>query len=116
MGVLRGVEADDLDGGRDDGRGYRSLLSGPEPEVRHFGGRDEEREFLAATLRSLVERGRPEEVCLVARTNALIRERIRPLAEEPRASRTRSSTGAGSGRTAASGWRPCTGSRAWSSR
>ncbi|QDV37674.1 UvrD-helicase domain-containing protein [Tautonia plasticadhaerens] len=79
MGVLRGVEADDLDEGRDGERGYRSLLSGSEPEVHHFGGRDEEREFLAATLRSLVEARQPEEVCLVARTNSLIRNEYAPL-------------------------------------
>ena len=79
MGVLRGIVADDLDEGRDDERGYRSLLSGTEPEIHHFGGRAEERDFLAATLRSLVEKRRPEEVCLVARTNSLIRKEYAPL-------------------------------------
>jgi superfamily I DNA/RNA helicase len=79
MRILHGVEVDDLDEGRDDERGYRSLLSGPEPEVHHFGGRAEEREFLAATIRSLAAERQPETICLVARTNSLIRDEYGPL-------------------------------------
>src|SRR5262249_12605015 len=40
--VLRGLEADDLDGGRDDATGYKALLSGPRPEVHHFPTREQE--------------------------------------------------------------------------
>lgn len=79
MRILHGVEVDDLDEGRDDERGYRSLLSGPEPEVHHFGSKAEEREFLAATIRSLAAERRPETICLVARTNSLIRDEYGPL-------------------------------------
>ena len=79
MPILQGVEADDLDGKRDDERGYRSLLSGPEPEARHFSNRNEERDFLATTIRSLVKERKPEEICLVARTNSLIRDEYGPL-------------------------------------
>jgi len=79
MPILQGVEADDLDGQRYDERGYRSLLSGPEPEARHFSNRNEERDFLATTIRSLVKERKPEEICLVARTNSLIRDEYGPL-------------------------------------
>ncbi|MGO9921584.1 MAG: UvrD-helicase domain-containing protein [Isosphaeraceae bacterium] len=74
MRILHGIEVDDLDGERDDERGYRSLLTGPEPEVHHFASRNEERDFLVATLKSLVEERKPDELCLVARTNSLIRD------------------------------------------
>ncbi len=79
MPLLQGVEADDLDGQRDDERGYRSLLSGAEPEARHFSNRNEERDFLATTIRNLVKERKPEEICLVARTNSLIRDEYGPL-------------------------------------
>jgi superfamily I DNA/RNA helicase len=65
---------DDLDGQRDDARGYRSLLTGPEPEVQIFATRNEEREFLAAVLKELTQQRKAEDICLVARTNSLIRD------------------------------------------
>jgi superfamily I DNA/RNA helicase len=74
MYILEGVDADDLDGQRDDARGYRSLLTGPEPEVHHFTTRNEEREFLTAFLKDLTQQRRAENICLVARTNSLIRD------------------------------------------
>ena len=74
MSILQGVEVDDLDGQRDDARGYRSLLTGPEPEVHHFASRNEEREFLAAFLKDLTQKRKAEDICLVARTNSLIKE------------------------------------------
>jgi superfamily I DNA/RNA helicase len=74
MRILREVAVDDLDGERDDDRGYRSLLTGPEPEVHHFAGRGDEHAFLAATLKDLTQERRPEEICLVARTHSLIKE------------------------------------------
>jgi superfamily I DNA/RNA helicase len=74
MNILRGVAVDDLDGERDDARGYRSLLTGPEPEVHSFATRNEEREFLAAFLKDLTQTRKAEDSCVVARTNSLIRE------------------------------------------
>ena len=79
MPILQGVEVDNLDGQRDDERGYRSLLSGPEPEARHFSNRNEERDFLATAIRSLVKERKPEEIYLVARTNSIIRDEYGPL-------------------------------------
>jgi hypothetical protein len=33
MAVLAGVEIDDLDGEKEDEKGYKSLMSGPRPEI-----------------------------------------------------------------------------------
>ena len=74
MRILRGIEVDDLDGERDDERGYRSLLTGSEPEIHHFSSHNQERAFLLTTLKGLLEERKPEDICLVARTNSLIRD------------------------------------------
>ena len=42
VALLHGVEVDDLDGGKDTTRGYKSLLHGAPPEVKLLGGFDEE--------------------------------------------------------------------------
>jgi superfamily I DNA/RNA helicase len=77
--LLHGVEADDLDGDRDDDRGDRSLLSGPTPEISHFKTRPDEKEHLAEAIRGLLEARPPEEICLVARTAKLIRDDYEPM-------------------------------------
>lgn len=77
--LLGGAEADDLDGGRDEGQGYRSLLSGPAPEVRQFASRRTERESLARTLKDLLADRPPEDICLAARTARLVAEEYQPL-------------------------------------
>jgi superfamily I DNA/RNA helicase len=79
MAVLHGVEIDDLDGERDDNRGYKSLLSGPAPEVRRFASRSEERDFLGGKLKELLNGHSPEEICLVARTNRMLKEDCQPV-------------------------------------
>jgi superfamily I DNA/RNA helicase len=78
-GVLRGVEADDLDGQKDTGKGYTSLLSGPKPEYRHFTTAREEQEFLAARLGELLKERPAEEICLVARTAKLLKDEYQSL-------------------------------------
>jgi superfamily I DNA/RNA helicase len=65
MGLLRGVEVDDLDAGADSQAGYQSLLSGPAPELRHFKTLGEEQAFLRRTLEELVAERPAEEICLV---------------------------------------------------
>jgi superfamily I DNA/RNA helicase len=72
--MLRGLEVDDLDGGRDDEVGYRALLSGPQPETHHFPGREEEQTFLGERLHDLLKDRRPEDICLVARTTKQVKE------------------------------------------
>ena len=79
MAVLAGVEIDDLDGGREDEKGYKSLLTGPRPEARHFGTRPEELEYVGARIKELVGQRPAEHVCLVARTNKLLRDDYQPM-------------------------------------
>ena len=67
MRVLSGETFDDLDEGQDSPAGYRSLLSGPAPMVRGFGGEDEEITWLAAQIDDLLQGGvAPESICVVA--------------------------------------------------
>ncbi|MCU0255096.1 MAG: AAA family ATPase [Acidobacteria bacterium] len=49
--LLEGREIDDLDGGVDTLRGYRSLRSGVAPELRHFEREAEESEFIVRRVR-----------------------------------------------------------------
>jgi len=77
--VLTGASADDLDGGLDDGKGYRSLLAGPKPDCRHFATAREEQEFLAGRLHSLLKDCLPEEICLVARTAKTLKDDYQSL-------------------------------------
>lgn len=79
MAMLQGIEVDDLDGEQDSDQGYTSLLSGPQPEVHRFSSRAEELDFLGGRVAELLEQRRPEDICLVARTNKLIRDEYRPL-------------------------------------
>lgn len=79
MTMLLSVEIDDLDGERDDVRGYKSLLSGPAPEVRRFASRTEERSFLGGKLKKLLSGRSAEEICLVARTNKMLKEDYQPI-------------------------------------
>jgi superfamily I DNA/RNA helicase len=77
--MLQGLEVDDLDGEQDSGRGYTSLLSGPQPEVYHFGSPVEEQDFLSQRLGELMEKRPPEDICMVARTNKMVRDTCQSL-------------------------------------
>ncbi len=79
MAMLEGVEIDDLDGGQEEQTGYRSLLTGPRPEARHFGTRPEELEYLGVRIKELVVHRPAEHVCLVARTNKLLSADYQPM-------------------------------------
>ena len=74
VAMLEGMEADDLDGGPDDQNDYRSLLSGPKPEIHCFDSTNEEHDFLAKRVGGLLEDYSPEEICIVARTTAMVKE------------------------------------------
>jgi superfamily I DNA/RNA helicase len=71
VGLLEGVPFDDLDGGVDTQKGYRSLLHGVDPEVRHFESFADEVKFLGSYLEALDAQGL-RRTCLVARTNQLV--------------------------------------------
>lgn len=73
VALLKGVNVDDLDGGADTTKGYRSLLQGPVPEILHFKTQEEE---LSAVLNRIKECSgdeyRSSTVCLAFRTNRLV--------------------------------------------
>ena len=74
--MLAGMDVDDLDGSSDREDGYKSLLSGPVPQIETFKTPEEERQFLEKTLPDLSARHGQESVCLVARTNKLLKEYV----------------------------------------
>ncbi|HPE69725.1 MAG TPA: 3'-5' exonuclease, partial [Thermotogota bacterium] len=75
MRILQGEEFDDLDDGVDDGKGYRSLFSGPQPQLENFPTQQEELEFIVSVVKEQQEKGTDiRDICLVARTNAILRE------------------------------------------
>lgn len=78
VGLLEGVRIDDLDGGHDSSRGYRSLMHGALPEVRRFEAFEEEADAIVAWIR---DGGSAHEVCLAARTNKL-RDRYKQALED----------------------------------
>jgi len=82
VSLLEGRDFDDLDGGRDTQKGYRSLLRGQPPRLEGFTTFEKEAEFLAAYLKELQSSGEPlQNVCLAARTKALL-EKYRSALEE----------------------------------
>ena len=80
--MLEGVEIDDLDGAREEEQGYTSLLTGPIPDVRHFANQSEELKYLGKAVKELLKQRCPEEICLVARTNKIVREDYQPFLKE----------------------------------
>lgn len=67
--LLEDREIDDLDGGRDDNRDFKSLTHGPEPRLRHFDDRSEQANWIARYLKEMSERGeRLRGTCIVTRT------------------------------------------------
>lgn len=75
VSLLKGVKVDDLDGGIDDQKGYKSLLHGIAPDVRQFDTFQKEVEFIADYLKKIENKtGSIKEVCLVARTNNLLKQ------------------------------------------
>lgn len=71
VGLLEGVPIDDLDGGTDSQRGYRSLIQGQLPTVTPFDSFAEEVEALVQFTSALSE-AELASTCLVARTNRLV--------------------------------------------
>ena len=74
--LLEDRKIDDLDGGEDDNRGFKSLTHGPKPRLTHFDSNDEQADHIAEYLRAVAARadgsadgGKPMRgVCVVART------------------------------------------------
>ena len=75
VNLLKGVSFDDLDGGLDDQKGYKSLVHGVVPAVENFASFQEEVDFISNYLEKVEsEGGTLSEVCLVARTHELLKQ------------------------------------------
>lgn len=73
--LLDGRPIDDLDGGTDDQKGYRSLVHGTKPQVQRCSNFAKESEFLARRINELTADGTPlSSCCLVARTHSLLEQ------------------------------------------
>lgn len=69
VGLLEDREIDDLDGGRDDNRNFKSLTHGPEPRLHHFGNRSEQANWIAQYMKEMSQRDEPlRGACVVTRT------------------------------------------------
>lgn len=66
--LLGDAAVDDLDGGSDSTAGYRSLYTGPEPEVHRLASLAAETAFVVERVRALTDTGPAEEIAVVART------------------------------------------------
>jgi superfamily I DNA/RNA helicase len=75
IALLEDCEIDDLDGGRDDHKGYRSLLHGDFPEVRKLPSFEEEVVVIEERIRQLAADDFPlSSICVVARTQVLLEQ------------------------------------------
>ena len=80
--LLDGREIDDLDGGLDDHKGFKSITHGPSPQVILFDSAGQQSEFIARWLGDLAGRGESlRSTCIVARTRAE-RDSVRQAIEE----------------------------------
>jgi len=73
MNVLKGMTFDDLDGGKDTAKGYRSLSHGDVPTVNVYNTFAEETVDLIRLIQEKFDSGlEPMEICVVTRTNKLL--------------------------------------------
>lgn len=73
VSLLEGRDIDNLDGGSDNLKGYKSLLQGPEPKISACADFAKECETVATRIASLLDAGAlPASICVVARTNDLL--------------------------------------------
>jgi hypothetical protein len=79
VGLLDGVEIDDLDGGTDNTVGYRSLYTGPEPDVRHVRAEGEQADFLVERVRALLADTPAEEIAVVSKLRTQVRAAAQAL-------------------------------------
>jgi superfamily I DNA/RNA helicase len=71
--VLQGEAIDDLDGGEDTSGDYRSLMHGQAPVVQGFESQREELDRMVQEIQRMREQGEAlQDICVVARTNALV--------------------------------------------
>ena len=81
--LLEGVTVDDLDGGVDDQKAYKSLIRGVDPTVKCLRSFSEEVDFINAYLKRMEAQGcSPREACLVARHNDILKQYESPLSQK----------------------------------
>lgn len=74
VSLLEGKPIDDLDGGLDSSKGYKSLMQGMAPEIRNFPSMSEELDFLQEILTQKKNEGTLSGACLVARTKTILED------------------------------------------
>ena len=75
INLLKGLSFDDLDGGEDNLKGYKSLLHGAAPLIKHFTGFGDDARYLVEYIKNLIATGEEvNSICLVARTNEMLRQ------------------------------------------
>ena len=72
VSVMEGVEVDDLDEGLDSLKGYRSLFSGPDPELEGVASQEAELDLIALHVETMPEDVSQSSICVLARTNRLV--------------------------------------------
>lgn len=73
VNLLNGISFDDLDDGHVDEKGYKSLISGPAPDIKNFTSFDEEVHFIIQRIKQIEGQDEdPKNICIVARTNRLL--------------------------------------------
>lgn len=82
VALLEGREIDDLDGGSDDNRRYKSLSHGPVPEVLESGNADEAITLAVERIAAWVAEPEPPTVCVMAPTLRLRDEVARVLGKK----------------------------------
>lgn len=81
MHVLKGIPFDDLDGGLDNAKGYRSLTHGDSPIVEIYDTYGQEAAALTNHIQEQIQAGiEPMEICVVARTNKMLDDYAAALA------------------------------------
>ncbi len=70
--VLEDIPIDDLDGGQDSSKDYRSLMHGERPEIQGFSNIKEEAKGIVEKIRALQDSGEaPHDICVTARTRRI---------------------------------------------
>ncbi|MDZ7697616.1 MAG: 3'-5' exonuclease [Deltaproteobacteria bacterium] len=83
VGLLKNIDIDDLNGGLDEQRGYKSLLHGIAPSIKTFESFDQEIDYIEKYLDQVkAEDDLLRGVCLVARTDSLLRQYEEGLKQE----------------------------------
>ena len=82
VALLEGREIDDLDGGSDDNRRYKSLSHGPVPEVLNSGSTNEAIELAVGRVVEWMAEAEPPVVCVMTQTLRLRDETARALGEK----------------------------------